>query len=49
MLYAIKKLSYFYFPTFTAPGPGNFREMMDNDKTARNKMSPNGLGVRKGE
>ena len=40
--------NHFLFPKFTASGPGTLREVIDNDKTTRDKISFNGLGVIKG-
>ena len=38
---------YFAFPNFTTPMPGTLREVLDNNMSPRDKISLDGLGVKK--
>ena len=40
---------HFPFPKFTAPSPGTLSKVLDNEITPRDKISLNGLGMKKGK
>ena len=39
----------FAFPNFATPVPGTLKEVLDNDTTPRDKISLNGLEMKKGK
>ena len=40
-------VKHFAFPNFTTPMPGTLRGFLDNDIAPRDKISLNGLGIKK--
>ena len=41
--------NHFVLPNLTTPVPGTLREVLDKNTKTREKIHPNGLGMKKGE